>query len=80
MRGSILRAEILVIDSLMPANSHSLSTTHYLLRIMGEIQETVNELNSMEISSDAGVSLRGLMESAKWTFEDVLISAWLRGM
>ncbi|KAL1668690.1 exocyst complex component Sec5-domain-containing protein [Schizophyllum commune] len=65
-------------DSLMPANSHSLSTTHYLLRIMGEIQETVNELNSMEISSDAGVSLRGLMESAKWTFEDVLISAWLR--
>ncbi|KAL1705960.1 exocyst complex component Sec5-domain-containing protein [Schizophyllum commune] len=61
-----------------PANSHSLSTTHYLLRIMGEIQETVNELNSMEISSDAGVSLRGLMESAKWTFEDVLISAWLR--
>ncbi|KAL1683156.1 exocyst complex component Sec5-domain-containing protein [Schizophyllum commune] len=65
-------------DSLMPANSHSLSTTHYLLRIMGEIQETVNELNSMEISSDAGVSLRGLMESAKWTFEDVLRSAWLR--
>ncbi|KAI5888789.1 uncharacterized protein SCHCODRAFT_02637716 [Schizophyllum commune H4-8] len=65
-------------DSLLPANSHSLSTTHYLLRIMGEIQETVNELNSMEISSDAGVSLRGLMESAKWTFEDVLISAWLR--
>ncbi|KAL1743983.1 exocyst complex component Sec5-domain-containing protein [Schizophyllum fasciatum] len=65
-------------SSLLPTNSHSLSTTHYLLRIMGEIQETVNELNAMEISSDAGVSLRGLMESAKWTFEDVLISAWLR--
>ncbi|TRM60363.1 exocyst complex component Sec5-domain-containing protein [Schizophyllum amplum] len=65
-------------DSLLPTNSHCLSTSHYLLRIMGEVQETVNELNAMEISSDAGTSLRGLMESAKWTFEDVLIAAWLR--
>lgn len=50
------------------------------MKILGEVQESVNELNSMEISNEAASSLRSLLESAKWRFEDILISTWLRGM
>ena len=49
-----------------PPNSHSLATAHHLMKIMGEIQETVNELNSMEISNEATLNLKSLLESARW--------------
>lgn len=39
----------------------------------------MNELNAMEISGDVSASLKGLLDSTKWRFEDVLITAWLRG-
>ncbi|KAH7868251.1 uncharacterized protein C8R40DRAFT_1164056 [Lentinula edodes] len=67
-----------VISTLLPSNSISFSTVHYLLKIFGEIQDCVNELNAMEISGDVSASLKGLLDSTKWRFEDVLIVAWLR--
>lgn len=63
---------------LLPENSHSISTAHYLIKILAEVHETVNELNAMEISNEAASGLRNLLESAKWRFEDVLIGSWLR--
>lgn len=66
--------------TLLPENSPSLSTAHYLMKILGEIQECVNELNGMEISNDISLILKGLLDSAKWRFEDVLVAAWLRGI
>ena len=65
---------------LLPDNSNSLTTAHYLMKILTEIQDNVNEINSMEISGDMSSSLKGLLESAKWGFEDVLTHAWVRGM
>jgi exocyst complex component 2 len=63
----------------LPTNSNSLCTAHYLMKILGEVQETVNELNGMEISNEVSSGLKSLMESAKWRFEDILVTAWLRG-
>lgn len=65
---------------LFPRNSHSLSTAHYLMKILGEIQETVTEINSMEISNEATQNLKSLLESVKWRFNDVLITSWYRGL
>ncbi|KAJ7145330.1 exocyst complex component sec5 [Mycena crocata] len=62
----------------LPSNSNSLCTSHYLMKVLGEVQETVNELNSMEISNEAASGLKSLLESAKWRFEDLLITSWLR--
>ncbi|KAK7046645.1 exocyst complex component SEC5 [Favolaschia claudopus] len=62
----------------LPANSNSLCTAHYLLKILGEIQETVNELTGMDISNEAASGMKSLLESAKWRFEDLLVTAWLR--
>jgi len=64
---------------LLPLNSNSLSIAHYLMKILGEMQESVNELNAMEISTEAASGLKNLLETAKWRFEDILINAWLRG-
>ncbi|KAF9459756.1 exocyst complex component Sec5-domain-containing protein [Collybia nuda] len=63
---------------LLPTDSHSLSTAHYLTKILGELQESVNELNGMEISNEVTSGLKSLLESAKWRFEDILVNAWLR--
>lgn len=64
---------------LIPADSHSLATAHYLLKLLSELQESVNELNGMEISSEASSSLKNLLESARWRFTDILVNAWRRG-
>lgn len=56
-----------------------MSTAYYLLKMLNDIQDTVNELNLMEISNETSASLKNLLESVKWRFEDVLVAAWLRG-
>ena len=67
------------VPPLLPARSHSMSTAYYLLKMLNDIQDTVNELNLMEISNETSASLKNLLESVKWRFEDVLVAAWLRG-
>lgn len=64
---------------LIPRDSNSLTTLHHLMKILGEIQESVNEVNAMEISSDASSNLKGMLESARWKFDDIVVHAWLRG-
>jgi len=63
----------------IPRNSHSLSTAHYLMKILGELQETINELHALEISPEVGSSLKSLLESVEWRFVDLLVNNWLRG-
>ncbi|KAJ3514703.1 hypothetical protein NLJ89_g2225 [Agrocybe chaxingu] len=63
---------------LLPVDSHSPSTAHYLHKILREVQECVNEINALEISSDVSNGLKSLIESLKWRLEDVLVNAWLR--
>ncbi|KII91212.1 hypothetical protein PLICRDRAFT_173102 [Plicaturopsis crispa FD-325 SS-3] len=63
---------------LLPAHSNAMTTSHYLMKILGEVQDSVNEVNGMEISNEAASGLKGLLESARWRFEDILTRAWLR--
>jgi exocyst complex component 2 len=63
----------------IPVNSHSPATASYLTKILGEVQDSVNELNGMQISNEAASGLKSLLDSTKWRFEDILIHAWLHG-
>lgn len=65
--------------TLIPNDCHSLSTAHYLLKILGELQDSVNDLNGLEISLEVTSSLKSLLESVRWRFEDILVNTWLRG-
>ncbi|KAF5318658.1 hypothetical protein D9619_010696 [Psilocybe cf. subviscida] len=60
----------------LPENAHSLCTAFYLQQILSEVNDTVTELNSMEISQETGV--KGLLESLRWRFEDILLQVWQR--
>ncbi|KAI0371254.1 hypothetical protein BV20DRAFT_1120669 [Pilatotrama ljubarskyi] len=63
---------------LFPKSSNSLTTAHHLMKILGEIQDSVNDVTGMEISGEATSSLKSLLESARWKFSDILVNAWLR--
>ncbi|KAM5533570.1 hypothetical protein V8D89_012786 [Ganoderma adspersum] len=63
---------------LFPKTSNSLTTAHHLMKVLGEIQDSVNDVTGMEISSEATSSLKSLLETARWKFEDLLVDAWLR--
>lgn len=65
---------------LLPRDSNSLTTAYQLMKILGEIQDSVNDVNAMEISNEAGSSLKGLLESARWKFEDIVTHGWHRGI
>src|SRR4051794_483930 len=67
------------LPPLLPLHSNVFTTGYYLAKILGEVQDGVNEVNGMDISSEAKNELKGLLESTRWRFEDVLIAAWLRG-
>ena len=63
----------------LPTQSNSFITAFFLMKILGEIQDSTNELNGMEISNEATSGLKNLLESTKWRFEDILTNTWLRG-
>ena len=63
----------------IPTNSTSFSAAHYLQKISGELQDGVNDVCALDVSSEIVSSLRNLMESVKWRFNDILINSWLQG-
>lgn len=64
---------------LLPKTSNALTTAHFLIKILIEIQDCTSELTGMDIVPEASSSLRNLMESARWKFGDILVRVWLRG-
>ncbi|EKM56994.1 uncharacterized protein PHACADRAFT_208160 [Phanerochaete carnosa HHB-10118-sp] len=63
---------------MLPRNSNTLTTMYHLTKILGEIQDSANEVSSMEISSESTSSLKSLLESARWKFDELLVQAWVR--
>jgi exocyst complex component 2 len=61
-----------------PSHSNSLTTAHWLAKILSEVQDCVAEIGALELGE--GGLVKGLVESARWRFEDVLVKSWLRGM
>ena len=64
---------------LLPIMSHSLSTAYHLQKIFAEVQECINDIISLNISTDVNQGLKSLLESLQWRFQDVLSQDWLRG-
>ena len=67
------------VPPFVPKSSNSLTAAYYLTRILSEIQDCVNEVIAMDISTDATSGMKSLLESTRWSFEGALTSVWLRG-
>ncbi|PVG00796.1 hypothetical protein CPB86DRAFT_782356 [Serendipita vermifera] len=66
------------LPKFLPIGSDSLTTSHHLIRILGELTECINEILAMDVSSDTNSGLRALLETATWKFEETLCATWLR--
>ncbi|KAG8889358.1 hypothetical protein FRB98_004642 [Tulasnella sp. 332] len=62
----------------VPLGSNSLTSSHYLAKILAEIGDCVHDVSAGDISSEASFSLTGLWDGVKWKFVDVLCDLWLR--
>lgn len=60
----------------LPSHSNSLTTAHWLTKILSEVQDCVAEVGALELGE--GSLVKGLVESVRWRFDDVLVRSWLR--
>ena len=67
------------LPGFLPIGSDTLTTSHHLIRLLGEITDCINELQAMDVSADTNSSLRLLLETTTWKFEETLCATWLRG-
>jgi exocyst complex component 2 len=78
----------------VPLDSNSLATCHFTGRILSEVVESVAEIEGLEIGGsdpsrahsggtshlvDTKSVLKGLVESVRWRFEEVICESWSKG-
>lgn len=64
---------------ILPKASNSITMAHFLTKVLGEVQETIGEVSTLEISSEVSANTKGFLESARRGFQETLIQAWKRG-
>lgn len=67
------------LPSFVPETSTTLTSAHYLIKLLNDLSETVNELGSLNLPKQANEDLQDLLSSARWRFIDVLCLLWVRG-
>ena len=65
--------------SFLPKASNSMTMAHFLIKVLGEVQETISEVSALEISSEVNANTKSFLESARRGFQETLIQAWKRG-
>lgn len=66
------------VPAYVPPTSDSLTTGLYVLRILTEITDCVGEVAGVDISPAASSSLKDLVASARWSFQEAICGAWAR--
>lgn len=67
------------VPPFIPAGTTVLAACFYAEKIVEEVSECAADLGAVEISSEAGTTLRGLLDSLRWRFEEVIAATWARG-
>ncbi|RIA91034.1 exocyst complex component Sec5-domain-containing protein [Glomus cerebriforme] len=62
--------------SFVPPNSDSVTTCYFLTRILNEMNECVNDINSINMATDASGTLTQLMDEARWRFLEIICETW----
>jgi exocyst complex component 2 len=65
--------------SFLPKALNSTTLAHFLIRALGEVQETIGEVSALEISSEVSANIKRFLESTRRGFQETLIHAWKRG-
>jgi exocyst complex component 2 len=65
--------------SFIPPFSDSVTTCFFLTRIVMEMSECVNDINSINMASNAFEALTTLMDQTRWRFVEVICDTWNNG-
>jgi len=65
--------------SFVPPHSDSITTCYFLTRILNEMNECVNDINSINMASDASGTLSTLMDQTRWCFIGIICETWNAG-
>ncbi|EJT99244.1 hypothetical protein DACRYDRAFT_96078 [Dacryopinax primogenitus] len=62
----------------LPPATNSLTSAQYLEKLLGELNDCVGDVVGLEMGGggEAGEGLKGLVETARWRYVDVLCDAW----
>ncbi|KAK4055272.1 Exocyst complex component S5 [Microbotryomycetes sp. JL201] len=62
----------------VPPTANAATNCHWLLKVLSELNESVSELVTLELAGEANQSLKELVSSTRWRFEEAICSAWVR--
>jgi exocyst complex component 2 len=63
----------------VPPGTTVLAACFYAEKIVEEVSDCAVDLGAVDISSEAGTALKGLLDSLRWRFEEVIAATWARG-
>ncbi|BGO96556.1 Exocyst complex component SEC5 [Rhodotorula toruloides] len=66
------------MPSFVPPIANATTNCHWLLRVLNELMECVSEMSALELSGEATQSLKELVASTRWRFEEAICSGWVR--
>ena len=67
------------LPSFVPPGTNTATMGHWLLKTLNELTECVSEMSALELAGEASGSLKELVASARWRFEEAVCAGWVRG-
>jgi exocyst complex component 2 len=64
----------------VPITSNTLTTSHWLLKILAELTECAGEIGALELAGEASATLKEVVASARWRFQEGVCASWVRGI
>lgn len=72
-------ATVLPLPPFVPIASNAMTTGHWLLKTLNELSECVIEMGPLDLAEEASQSLKELVASTRWRFEEAICASWVRG-
>lgn len=68
------------LPQFVPHGANLVVTAHHLSKILTDVGECVTDVTTAELSGEAALGLKNLLESARWKFEVAVCQLWLQGL
>jgi len=67
------------VPPFVPAGTTVVAASHWASKIVEEVGDFTADLGMVDVSNEAGTLLKGMMDSLRWRFGEVLAATWTRG-
>jgi exocyst complex component 2 len=68
------------IPPFVPAGTTVISGCYWCEKIVDEVSECVGEVLSVDVGPEAGAGVKGMLDSLRWRFGEVVGTLWAKGM